>query len=111
MPGKFELKTAKDGQTYFNLKASNGEVILTSEMYKTKASALNGIESVKKNSAEPKRYEKKISKNGKHHFSLKAGNHQIIGTSEMYETEKACNNGIASVTKNGPTAKTDDQAK
>ena len=109
MAAKFELKTAKDGQSYFNLKAGNGETILTSEMYKAKASALNGIESVKKNSPEAKRYEKKVAKNGKFHFSLKAGNHQVIGSSEMYETEKARDAGIASVMKNGPGAKTDDQ--
>ena len=51
MAGKFELKKAKDGQFMFNLKATNGQVILTSELYKTKASAENGIESVRKNSS------------------------------------------------------------
>ena len=50
MPGKFEIKRAKDGEYYFNLLAGNHEVILTSEMYKAKASAKNGIESVRKNS-------------------------------------------------------------
>ncbi len=49
MPGKFELKKAKDGQFHFNLLATNGQVILSSEMYKAKDSALNGIESVQKN--------------------------------------------------------------
>ncbi len=48
MAGKFELKKTSNGQFRFNLKASNGQVIATSESYKTKASALNGIESVKK---------------------------------------------------------------
>ena len=52
MSGKFELKTAKDGQVYFNLKAGNGEIIASSELYKSKASALNGIESVRKNAAD-----------------------------------------------------------
>lgn len=51
MAGKFELKTAKSGQFHFNLKAGNGEVIATSEMYQSKAAALNGIESVKSNAA------------------------------------------------------------
>lgn len=109
MAAKFELKTAKDGQTYFNLKAGNGETILSSEMYKTKASALNGIESVRKNSPDPKRYLKKVASNGKFHFSLRAANHQVIGTSELYETEKARDAGIASVTKNGQAPKIDDQ--
>ena len=52
MPGKFELKKTSNGQFRFNLKASNGQVIATSESYKTKAAALNGIESVKKNAAD-----------------------------------------------------------
>jgi uncharacterized protein len=51
MAGKFELKSTSDGQIRFNLKAGNGEVIATSESYKTKAAALNGIESVKKNAS------------------------------------------------------------
>ena len=110
MAGKFILKTAKDGQFFFNLKASNGEVILTSEMYKAKASALNGIDSVKKNSPDEKRYAKATSKNGKFYFTLKAANHQVIGNSEMYETEKACAAGIKSVMKNGTGAKTEEVA-
>jgi uncharacterized protein len=52
MAGKFELKQAKSGQFHFNLKAGNGEIIATSEMYESKASAKNGIESVKKNAAD-----------------------------------------------------------
>ncbi len=52
MAGKFELKKTSNGQFRFNLKASNGQVIATSESYKTKAAALNGIESVKKNAPE-----------------------------------------------------------
>lgn len=110
MPGKFEVKVAKNGQYYFNLKATNGEVILTSEMYKAKSSALNGIESVKKNSQIDKRYVTKTSTSKKAFFVLRAGNHEVIGKSEMYESEKACNNGIASVKKNAVSAKTDDQS-
>lgn len=49
MAGKFELKTAKSGQFHFNLKAGNGQIIATSEMYESKAAALNGIESVRNN--------------------------------------------------------------
>ncbi len=52
MAGKFELKKTSNGQFRFNLKASNGQIIATSESYKTKAAALNGIESVKKNAPE-----------------------------------------------------------
>jgi hypothetical protein len=106
MPGKFELKTAKDGQFYFNLKAPNGQNILTSEMYKAKASALNGIESVKTNAANDARYEKLTAKSGKLYFVLKASNSQVIGNGEMYESETSRDGGIESVKKNAPGAET-----
>lgn len=108
MPGKFDLKKAKDGQFYFNLKAGNGQIILTSEMYKAKASAENGIASVMKNAPMDERYEKREAKNGKPYFVLKAGNHEIIGVSEQYESDTACDNGIASVKNNAPEASTND---
>lgn len=106
MPGTFEIKKAKDGQTFFRLKAANGQVILASEMYKAKESAMNGIESVKKNAPLAERYEKLTSKNKKFYFTLKAANSQIIGNSEMYESESSRDNGIDSVMKNAPTANT-----
>jgi uncharacterized protein YegP (UPF0339 family) len=106
MAGTFELKTAKDGQFYFNLKASNGQNILSSEMYKAKASALNGIESVKTNAPNAGRYEKLTSKNSKFYFTLSAANGQVIGNSEMYESEPSRDNGIESVAKNAPEAET-----
>jgi len=106
MPGAFEIKRAKDGQTFFHLKAANGQIILASEMYKAKESALNGIESVKKNAPVADRYEKLTSKNGKFYFTLKAANSQVIGNSEMYESESSRDNGIDSVMKNAPTANT-----
>ena len=105
MPGTFEIKKAKDGQIFFHLKAANGQIILASEMYKAKESALNGIESIKKNAALAERYEKLTSKNGKPYFTLKAANSQVIGNSEMYESESARDNGIDSVMKNAPAAK------
>ena len=102
--GKFEIKTAKDGQNYFNLKAENGQIILTSEMYTTMKSCENGIASVKKNSPLEERYDLKQSENGKWHFNLKAGNHQVIGSSQMYASEDSAKNGIASVMNNAPEA-------
>lgn len=106
MSGKFEVKKAKDGQTFFRLKAANGQIILASEMYKAKESALNGIESVKKNAPLPERYAKLTSNNGKFYFTLKAANSQVIGNSEMYESEASRDNGIASVMKTAPDAAT-----
>ena len=100
MAGKFEVKTAKSGQTHFNLLASNGQIILQSEMYETKASALNGIESIKKNAGMDERYERLVSKSGKPYFVIKAGNHQVIGQSQQYESEAGRDNGIESVKKN-----------
>ncbi len=103
MAGWFELKTAKDGQFYFNLKAGNGEIILTSEMYVAKASAENGIASVQTNSPDASRYSREESSKGKFYFTLKAANHQIIGQSQMYASTASRDNGIASVQTNGPT--------
>ncbi|GHU78739.1 hypothetical protein FACS1894145_1440 [Bacteroidia bacterium] len=107
--GKFVITLQKNGEYMFNLKASNGQVILTSEGYANKAGCLNGIESVKKNAPLDERYERKESKNGKPFFSLKAGNSQIIGKSELYESVTARENGIESVKKNAPDAAIDDQ--
>ena len=97
--GKFEIKTAKDGQNYFNLKASNGQIILSSEMYTTMKSCENGIASVKKNAPLDERYELKQAENGKFHFNLKAGNHQVIGSSVMFATEEDAKAAIAAEAK------------
>lgn len=108
---KFEITKRKNGEFQYNLKASNGEVILTSEGYAAKASCLKGIASVKKNSTDDQRFDRKMSKNNKPFFTLKAKNGQIIGISEMYEDESARNNGIASVKKNAPSASIVDLTK
>lgn len=102
--GKFVVSTRKNGEFQFNLKATNGQVILSSEGYATKAACLNGVESVKKNAVEPKRFEQLTAKNGKTYFVLKATNGQVIGQSQMYASEASCKNGIASVAKNAPEA-------
>ena len=84
MAGKFELKKSKNDKFFFSLLAGNGQTILSSEMYEAKASAVNGIESVKKNAGDAARYEKAVAKNGSPYFNLKAANGQVIGSSEMY---------------------------
>lgn len=109
MAGKFEIFKDKAGEFRFRLKAGNGQIILASEGYKAKASCTNGIESVRKNSQSDARFERKETKSGKWMFNLKASNGQVIGTSETYEAEKSRENGIASVAKNAPDAKVDDQ--
>ncbi len=109
MAGTFELKKAKDGQFFFRLKASNGQIILASEMYTEKASAENGIASVKKNAPDDSHYERKDAKNGQFMFNLKAANHQVIGTSETYKSTESRDNGIASVKTNAPSAAVHDE--
>ncbi len=106
MPGYFHLKTAANGQHMFNLRAGNHQVILTSELYKAKASALAGIESVRKNGTSDKNFERKTAKNGQTYFTLKsASNGQVIGTSEMYTTPAAREKGIASVRRNAASSR------
>lgn len=102
--GTFLISKRKNDEFQFVLKAGNGQVILSSEGYSTKAACENGIESVRKNSQVPERFDKLESKSGKPYFNLKATNGQIIGNSEMYESVVARDNGIESVTKNAPDA-------
>jgi uncharacterized protein YegP (UPF0339 family) len=101
MPGCYELKLAKNGEYYFNLLAANGQGILKSEMYSSKSAAMNGIASVQNNCADDGQYECKTSGNGKAFFVLKAKNHQVIGQSQMYESDSGCKNGMESVKENG----------
>lgn len=106
MKGKFEIfQSSKNNEYYFRLKAAgNWEIILDSEGYTTKSSCLNGIESVKENAQLEERFERLVAKNGEHYFNLKAGNGQVIGTSEMYTRRQGMENGIHSVMKNAPDA-------
>ena len=102
--GKFVIKTGSNSQYYFSLKADNGQKILASEGYTTKASCQNGIDSVKANAKADSNYDRRNSTNGKYYFNLKASNGQIIGTSEMYESTSGRDNGIESVKSNAPGA-------
>ncbi|WP_281226079.1 YegP family protein [Flavobacterium aquiphilum] len=102
--GTFLISKRKNDEFQFVLKAGNGQVILASEGYTTKAACENGIESVKKNSQIDERFDKLEAKNGNPYFNLKASNGQIIGSSEMYESVAARDNGIESVKKNAPDA-------
>lgn len=115
--GKFALKETATGFK-FTLKATNGQPILESEVYTTKAAALKGIESVKancvggvedqtvENYAEVKhpKFELYEDKAGEFRFRLKAKNGEIIGTSEGYKAKASAENGIESVKANAPEA-------
>ena len=108
--GKFEIKTDKSGQFRFNLKAGNGQIILSSEAYTTKSACENGIASVRSNSGNDARYDRNTAKNGSPYFNLKASNGQVIGSSEQYSSGSAMENGIASVKKNAPDAEVVDNS-
>ena len=108
--GKFEIKTDKAGKFRFNLKAGNGQVILSSQGYSSRSGCENGIESVRKNSKNDSMFERCTAKNGSPYFCLKSSNGQVIGNSEMYSSNSAMENGIESVRKNAPDAKVDDNS-
>jgi uncharacterized protein YegP (UPF0339 family) len=102
--GRFEIKSTSNGKFHFNLKSGNGETILSSELYNSKDAAEKGIESIKKNAADAGRFDRKVNKNEEPYFVLKAANGEVIGTSEVFSSETALENGISAVMKNAPTA-------
>jgi uncharacterized protein YegP (UPF0339 family) len=102
---KFEVyQSGKKNEFRFRLKADNGQIILSSEGYATKASCLNGIESVKKNASDPKRVTATKTPTKMFRFAITAPNNQIIGTSQNYKSDSGRNNGIESVKKNAAKA-------
>lgn len=116
--GKFVIKEAKTG-LMFNLKANNGEVIATSEIYSSDAACRNGIDSVKRNApiapiedqtvanfetCKNPKFEVYQDKAGEFRFRLKAVNGQIIATGEGYKSKAGCLNGIDSIKRNAPDA-------
>lgn len=106
----FEWYTTDSWQFRFRLKAWNGQTILQSEWYTSKDGCVNWIESVKENAQSAENFEKLVSENGKPYFTLKAWNGQVIGHSEMYESESARDNGIESVMNNAPDAEVKEAA-
>lgn len=123
--GKYVIKEAKTGSK-FNLVAGNGEVIASSQIYKSASGLKNGIASVQKNAPNaaienqtvegyatekhPK-FEVYTDKAGEYRFRLKASNGQIIAVSEGYKALKSCLNGVASVKKNAASDKITQEAK
>ncbi len=105
---KFQIFQGKNGEYYFRLNARNGEQILASEGYETRVSCANGVESVKKNAADERRFERKVAKDGRFFFSLTATNGQIIGKSEMYESEQGRDKGIEAVQRVATDAPVED---
>lgn len=103
MSAWYELGQNAKGQFSFVLKSGNGQVILCGEQYGTKGAAENGVASTQKNCAADGRYERKEAKDGRFYFTLKAANHQVIGTSQMYAGAAARDAGIESVKACGAT--------
>jgi len=106
---KFVIKKDRGGQYMFNLVANNGRVVLTSERYKSKSSALNGIKSIKKHAKADKNFDRAKAKGGGARFVLKASNGEPIGRSQIYAGSSGCSGGIASVKRCAPAGKIDDQ--
>lgn len=111
MAGYFELKKSKNGQFFFNLVASNKQVVLTSEKYKTKAAAENGMTSVKKNARVDSRFERLNSTSKKPYFVLKAANGEVVGRSQMYASSSSRSRGIKAIARNASGAKVQDLTK
>ena len=107
--GKFVMTKRLTGEYQFNLKSKNGLVILISEGYTTKANCEAGIESVKRFSQYESHFERRVSKDRKIYFNLLASNGQVIGTSQRYGSDFACDKGIASVRHNAADSTIDDK--
>jgi uncharacterized protein len=99
--GKYEISHSRGGENYFNLKATNGQIILSSVMYSSANDCANAIESARECCTDDNMYDRKISSNNKHFFNLKDSIGQVIGMSEMYESAANMEKGIASVKRNG----------
>lgn len=102
---KFEIDQNEGGKFYFRLKSSNGQTILSSQGYTTKANAKNGIESVVQNAASKDNFEVNTASDGRPYFNLlSAANKQVIGTSQMYASKATMEAGIEAVMRTAPVA-------
>ena len=104
MAGKFEILQSVSGKFYFNLKAGNGQIILSSEMFETKEGVRNAINALIQNASNPFRYERRASARGNPYFILKAANGLELGRSQMYSSASALENGISAVKNNAKDA-------
>lgn len=109
MAGTFEVFTDKSGEFRFRLKAGNGQTVLSSQGYSSKASAMNGIESVKTNAADEGRFDRMETAGGQFRFNMKAKNNQVIGTSQNYDSASGRDNGVAAVARAADGASVVDQ--
>ncbi len=110
MSVKFEITKTDKGEFHFKLLNAEGKTLLRSEGYNAKASCTNGVESVRKNSADDRRFELNTASDGRPYFNLKATNGQIIGTSPMFADAAACNAAIAAAKAGAASAAVDDKS-
>jgi uncharacterized protein YegP (UPF0339 family) len=101
---RFRITKGADDEYTFNLTAANGEKILSSERYTSHSGAVRGVGAAKESTSVEDRYERREARDGSLYFVLKAGNHEIVGTSEMYTSSSARERGIESVKVNAPSA-------
>ncbi|NNE65343.1 MAG: YegP family protein [Pyrinomonadaceae bacterium] len=111
MAGKFEVLKSKNGKFRFNLKAGNNQIIISSQLYEKRISVTNGIKSVKNHCGDDKCFERKVAKNGKPYFVLKAKNGKTIGKSQQYASNSTMNKGIRAIRNAAPDAEVVDLTK
>lgn len=97
MAGTFEIFKDNGGEFRFRLKSGNGQVVLSSEGYSAKKGALGGAESVRSNCEDGSCFQRTTTDSGKFRFNMKAKNHQVIGTSQTYDSEAARDQGVQAV--------------
>ncbi|MCV2218843.1 MULTISPECIES: YegP family protein [unclassified Thauera] len=110
MSVRFEITKNDKGEFYFKLLNADGKTLVRSEGYNAKASCTNGIESVRKNAGDDKRYELKTASDGRPYFNLKASNGQIVGTSPMFADAAACAAAVAATKAGAAEAPIDDKS-
>ncbi|MDH4048233.1 MAG: YegP family protein [Gammaproteobacteria bacterium] len=109
MPGRFEFYKDKSGEYRFRLMAGNGDVVLSSDGYKSKLGCMKGIDSVRVNSSNPDNYVREPGKSGGHRFKLLSLNGRVLCVSRVFETAAAYNSSINSVAKLARGAVIDDK--
>jgi uncharacterized protein YegP (UPF0339 family) len=109
MPGRFEFYKDNSGEFHFRLLTAGGDIILSSEPYKSKLGCTKGIESVRVNASNPDNYVKEPAGNGSYRFKLLSLNGRVIGIGGSYDSVGAYNKAIVNVSRVARSASVDDQ--
>lgn len=111
MKARYEIKRSTNDERYFHLKAPNGEIIMSSEGYKTLAGCENGIGSCREHAPYDRFYTRAVTPEGNPFFHLRAANNRIIGQSELYASVQARDTGIEAIKRYAPQADVIDLTK